>query len=76
MTPELEKLIVLYSQLKETTPLQNDTRFEAWRQACAVHAGKCGMEVGQVMTFVRKTYYKTLAADNKRAGRPPGFGAA
>ncbi|MDR1010827.1 MAG: hypothetical protein LBM04_06825 [Opitutaceae bacterium] len=75
MTPELEKLIALYSLLKEATPLQNDTRLEAWRQACNLHAGRFGMEVGQVMTFVRKAYYKNLAADNKRAGRPPDIEA-
>ncbi|MDR2676065.1 MAG: hypothetical protein LBC18_14665 [Opitutaceae bacterium] len=72
MTPELEKLIALFSLLKDAPPLQNEARFEAWRRGCAVHAAKLGMETEQVMTFVRKMYYKKIAADNRRAGRPGG----
>ncbi|MDR1009771.1 MAG: hypothetical protein LBM04_01325 [Opitutaceae bacterium] len=45
------------------------------RQACEPYAVKIGASVDDMLEFVKGAYLRKRAADNKRAGRPPGFGA-
>jgi len=70
MTPELEKLIELYARMKDAPPAERHKPRKAFESACQPFATDSGQRIELVMTFVRETYFKKLAADNRRAGRP------
>jgi len=70
MTPELERLIELYARTRDASPAEQHARWAAFEAACQPFAFEAGRQVELVMTFVRETYFKKLAAENRRAGRP------
>lgn len=75
MIPELERLIELYARLRETRPVEREQPMRALLRACEPYVRNTGGDMGRVLEFVKSAYLRKRAADNKRAGRPPGFGA-
>jgi hypothetical protein len=73
--PELERLIELYARLRETRPEEREPLMQALLRACEPYARNTGGDVEKVLEFVKSAYLRKRAADNRRAGRPPGFGA-
>ena len=70
MTPELERLIELYARLRDAPAEEHHVWREAFESACLPFASGAGRRVELVMTFVREAYFKKLAAENRRSGRP------
>jgi hypothetical protein len=76
MNPDLELLVRLYEQMQEAARLEErEQRMRALLEACTCHAGGFPNRVDEVFKGVKYAYYKKLAADNRRAGRPKGPGA-
>jgi hypothetical protein len=72
MSPELERLIELCASLYEAPSNEYSRRLQALRQTCEPHAARLGGDTGRILEFVKSAYLRKLAAENKRAGRPPG----
>ena len=70
MSPRLEALVKLYADMHQAPLDVQDTYLARMKAECEAEAKSAGVYWKDVEAFVKRTYFASLAAENRRQGRP------